>query len=52
MKYRVGDALLQVTECGNGPQALVFLHRVAGGNQDLDHRHIGVVADVRNLHFL
>ena len=33
MKYRVGDALLQVTECGNGPQALVFLHYFGGSGR-------------------
>lgn len=30
MKYRVGDALLQVTECGSKPQAMVFLHYFGG----------------------
>ena len=30
MKYRIGDALLQVSESGNGPPALVFLHYFGG----------------------
>jgi pimeloyl-ACP methyl ester carboxylesterase len=33
MKYRIGDALLQVSECGSGPQALVFLHYFGSSGQ-------------------
>ena len=33
MKYRIGDALLHVTECGSGPQALVFLHYFGGSGR-------------------
>ena len=33
MKYRIGDALLHVTECGSGPQAWVFLHYFGGSGR-------------------
>ena len=33
MKYRIGNALLHVTECGSGPQALVFLHYFGGSGR-------------------
>ena len=33
MKYRIGNALLHVTECGGGPQALVFLHYFGGSGR-------------------
>ena len=33
MKYRIGDALLHVTECGRGPQAWVFLHYFGGSGR-------------------
>ena len=33
MKYRIGNALLQVSECGSGPQALVFLHYFGGSGR-------------------
>ena len=33
MKYRIGNAVLHVTECGSGPQALVFLHYFGGSGR-------------------
>ena len=33
MKYRIGNAVLHVTECGSGPQAWVFLHYFGGSGR-------------------
>jgi len=33
MENRISNALLHVTECGNGPQALVFLHYFGGSSR-------------------
>lgn len=37
MKYCVGDALLQVSESGSGPQAVVFLHYFGGSGRAWTH---------------